>query len=426
MFPRRRGAPFWIGSSLVVLATLATACTSAAGDGDSETFTSVEPESSDAVAPLTITYENDAVVCNGQPQPVATISGAEPGEVLALTSALPVEFPDAVADEAGTHRISWSCPAEEARLRWTLTATGRSSGRTADITFGGTEEPDPTLVLAFTPAEDPFTCDGRLKPVGTLSGAKPDESLTVASAHTGSSVHQADGLGEVPLWWRCQPGEAADWEVSVDSTSGDRSLRFMVRGVAQDLAQLPELVVELTENPFVCDGKSRAFATVSNLHAFEDVTFTAETAETLLPGSADENGSLPLNWQCGTDEVGTTWTLTAYGVSSGRSVTVTFTGGAPAAGSVTPLSLTVAEDPFVCNDQSRPFATIGNLLPNEFVDFTSPDADNLREGQANESGLLPIRWLCSADEIGQVWTITATGRASGKSIAVTITGAAPA
>ena len=415
-----------IGFLLIGTVVLGAACSSADGSGDSETLSPVDPAGTETAAPLAVMYQTEAVICDGQPQLVAEISGAEPGEVLAFTSALPVEFPDAVADDAGTHRVSWSCQPEEARLRWTLAVTGRSSGRTADITFGGTEEPEPTLVLAFAPAEDPFTCDGQLKPVGTLSGARPDESLTVASSHTGSSVHRADGLGEVPLWWRCQPAEAADWEVSVDTETGDRSLRFMVRGVQPDLAELAELTVELTENPFVCDGKSRAFATVSNLHAFEDVTFTADSAGELLPGSADENGSLPIRWQCGAEEAGATWTLTATGVDSGRSITVTFTGAAPTAGSVTPLSLTVAEDPFICNGQSRQFATIGNLLPNEFVDFTSPDADNLREGQANDSGLLPIRWLCSADEIGQVWTITATGRTSGKSIAVTITGAAPA
>lgn len=426
MVLRRVGAPRIIGSwtapALLVVsaATLVVTACSIPGRGPE-----TDLDASDSADNLAVDYLSESVACDGTPSAVAVISGAEPGEVLAFTSTLPISVPDAVADAEGRHQLSWSCNPDEARLRWTLVVTGRTSGRSGTVAFGGADTLDREDILAFTPTEEPTVCNGELNPLGTVSGGRPDEELIVTSAHTGTVSHRADGLGEVPLFWRCRPDEATAWEVTVDSAAGDRSLRFMVTGVAPDPAELPSLAVELTENPFACDGRARAFATITNLNPFERVTFTANSVDELADGTADENGALPIRWQCNIADVGTTWDLTAYGVDSGRSVTVSFTAGPADSGTAIALTVTVAEEPFVCDGQSRAFATIGNLVPNEFVDFSSPDAANLRQGQANNDGLLPIRWQCDPEDDGRVWSLTATGRSSGRTVTLVITGVRP-
>ncbi len=80
------------------------------------------------------------------------------------------------------------------------------------------------------------------------------------------------------------------------------------------------------------------------------------------------------------------------------------------------LRVTVAEDPFVCNGETREFALIGGAEPNENVAFTSPQADGLRSGTADVNGELPIRWQCEPDQAGTTWALTATGETSGRTV----------
>lgn len=423
MVRRSGGVPWWPAFVLLTVVLFGAACSSPDQDPteNSETFTSVEADTTE-VTPLEIVYSNTTILCDGRLQDVGEIRGAEPGEVLGFESALPIDLADAVADEAGTRKVSWSCEPEESRLRWSITATGQSSGRSGDITFTGTLVDESAPRLDFVGSDEPFVCDGQLKPLGTISGGEPNELLVVSSLHTGTNRHEADGLGEVPLWWICRPDEATDWEVVVEGQQVDQSLRFVVNGVAAVAEDLPELRVAVSEDPFSCDGTSRTFATVSNLYAFETVTFTSKEADGLIDGTADETGELPIRWQCGLADVAKTWTLTATGVDSGRTISFSLDAAEPAAGVINPLAISIAQDPFVCNGESRTFATLENLLPNEFVDFSSPDAQNIREGQANDLGALPIRWQCFAADDGRVWEVTATGRSSTKSLTFSITG----
>ena len=80
------------------------------------------------------------------------------------------------------------------------------------------------------------------------------------------------------------------------------------------------------------------------------------------------------------------------------------------------LRVTVAENPFVCDSETREFALIGGADPNENVAFSSPQADGLRSGMADASGELPIRWQCEPSQAGTTWVLTATGETSGRSV----------
>ena len=65
------------------------------------------------------------------------------------------------------------------------------------------------------------------------------------------------------------------------------------------------------------------------------------------------------------------------------------------------------------------------FVPREFIDFTSPQTEDLRQGQADDTGALQLRWTCDADDVDRVWEITATGATSQRSVSFQITGAAP-
>jgi hypothetical protein len=198
-----------------------------------------------------------------------------------------------------------------------------------------------------------------------------------------------------------------------------------------------DLRVTLAEDPFVCDSGTREFALVAGADPNEQVAFTSPQADGLRNGTADANGELPIRWQCEPTQAGTTWELTATGVTSGRTVTFIFAGVSQATddGSATPstgssttavapteLTVQVMENPFVCNSEVRVFAQISGAEPNEAVGFSSPQSPGLRSGQADAEGNLPIRWQCDPEQVGTMWELTATGETSGRTITFTFTG----
>jgi len=86
------------------------------------------------------------------------------------------------------------------------------------------------------------------------------------------------------------------------------------------------------------------------------------------------------------------------------------------------LNIQLTSDQFVCNSQVREFGLITGATPEEEIAFTSPQSPNLRSGQADEFGRLPIRWSCTADQVDTVWELTATGAVSGLSATAVFTG----
>ncbi|MEL6983646.1 MAG: hypothetical protein AAFO29_14560 [Actinomycetota bacterium] len=198
-----------------------------------------------------------------------------------------------------------------------------------------------------------------------------------------------------------------------------------------------QLRVTLAEDPFVCDSGTREFALVAGADPNEQVAFTSPQADGLRNGTADANGELPIRWQCEPTQAGTTWELTATGVTSGRTVTFIFAGVSTAAddGSTSPttgtdttvatpseLTVEVIENPFACDGEVRVFAGISGADPNESVAFSSPQSPGLRSGEADAEGNLPIRWQCDAAQVGTLWELTATGETSGRSVTFTFTG----
>jgi hypothetical protein len=88
------------------------------------------------------------------------------------------------------------------------------------------------------------------------------------------------------------------------------------------------LQVRLSEDPVRCDGTRRSFGTVFGADAGETIQFSSPGIDSLLPGRADSGGAVTVHWVCSARHVGWTWSLTAVGASSGRSVTFALHGGA--------------------------------------------------------------------------------------------------
>lgn len=206
------------------------------------------------------------------------------------------------------------------------------------------------------------------------------------------------------------------------------------------------LQVVLTEDPFVCDGDSRQIGLISQAEPNEEIAFSSPQAENLSPGQAGPDGTLPIRWQCDADQVGEVWNLTAAGVTSGKVAIFVVNGVAPgqanpdgAASAITSttessatettsapaggtLSVTIDEDPFTCNGETRQFGTLSGAEPNEEIGFTSPQASGIGSGNADANGERVIRWSCTPAQAGTVWEVTATGATSGRTVTFTFTG----
>lgn len=189
------------------------------------------------------------------------------------------------------------------------------------------------------------------------------------------------------------------------------------------------LQVDITEEPFICNGETRAFAQLSGAAPNEEVAFTSPQTANLLSGAADASGQLPIRWSCDPEQAGTAWELTATGVTSGKSATFIFAGAVDAEATPTPgaeptaLAIVLNENPFACNGEVRIFGRLTGAEPGEEVAFTSPQASAIKNGVADENGELPIRWSCTADRVGTSWDLTATGVTSGRAVTFSFSGA---
>ena len=423
---RSRRPPGIIGRTTITASLAATVLIAGSCTRPADTSTA----GTSPVGGLSYTPAVESVVCDGTEQLAGHLEGAAPGEAIAFTSPLPIEMAEGSADAQGDHPVTWTCQEAEARLRWDLTATGRESGRTVSFAIVGTDRAAEAGALAVVLHGDDVACDGTRHDIGTLTGADVDERIVFTSEQTsGLQSGQADGRGELIVGWSCRPGDAGrTWEVRATGDRSGRSTTFVVRGATP---QPTTIGVDLTENPFVCDGRSRPFAALSDLVPGELVSFATPGVDDLRDGRVGADGRLVLNWQCGPDGAGRTWDLTATGAESGRTVTITFTGVADPQGGAEPTiaSGTLFEDPFACDGSRRPVGSLTGLLAGEYVDFESPQADSLREGRADGSGELVVNWQCDASDLRpdgtMTWDVTATGRQSQRSTTLRITGAAP-
>lgn len=362
------------------------------------------------------------VVCDGTERLAGTVEQARPGEVIEYTTPLPVDVPDGRADDDGQAELTWSCDTAEAGLRWDLTATGVDSGRTVQFTVAGAPvaaaDAPPTIDLY----DDELVCDGRAHEIAALAGFEPGERIDLDSEQGEPDVRpRADRTGGFTAWWRCRPGDVGEtWRITAIGATSGRSVDFTLRGVAWPDAQ--PVAVESAVEEIACDRRTHPLATMVNLYPGELVTFTAPGARNVRDGRADADGRLELTWQCERADVGETWELTAIAADTGERVTLPIT-GVPGE-TPPPATVRVVEEPFVCDDERRPAALLGDLEPGEFVDFTSPQAGPLLEGRF-EGGELEVNWQCQPSQAGTAWEVTATGRQSGRSITFAITGVAP-
>ena len=415
---------------VAAVALLGAACSGGSGDGADGGDAAADRASSAGAGngeaepdALRWRTSGEDVVCDGSRRKAGTVEQATGGETIEFTTRQPVEVPPGRADEAGHYELYWRCGPEEAHLRWELTATGASSGRTVDLTIAGavpTAESTPVDVALY---DDELVCSGRPVDVGVLSGLEPGQRVVLSSDTAGDRApERADRDGNLVVDWSCRPGDVGrTWEVTARLDGDQRTTSFTLTGAAPP--PLPPLAVEAAVDGVVCDGIVHPVATIVNLFPFEVVTFQASPRTAgLRDGTATGDGRLDLRWQCDRADTGKTWDLTVEATETERTTSLRFSGlaGPP----TEPATVELVEEPFVCDGERRPVAVLGDLLDGEFVDFDSPQAGPLLEGRA-EGGELTVNWQCGPDQADTVWEVTATGRESGRSATFRITGGAP-
>ena len=90
-----------------------------------------------------------------------------------------------------------------------------------------------------------------------------------------------------------------------------------------------------------------------------------------------------------------------------------------------PLEVSLNENPFRCDGARRAFGTVSNASAGERVAFIASGIGELLPGTADGNGNVTIHWRCDANDAGSLWSITATGMASGRSASFDFKGAAP-
>lgn len=243
--------------------------------------------------------------------------------------------------------------------------------------------------------------------------------LAARSVFSGGDDLSADGSEET-----IEPGEDG---LTTDPDSATDATETTV--AAAPVPDPNQLLIDVTEDPFLCDGSARPFANLAGATGGEEVVFTSPQSSGILPGTANPDGTLTMRWQCDPEQVGTTWDITATGSTSGKTVTFSVT-GVDSTGVVEPapgpppsdLTVSLVEDPFLCDGETRIFGGLSGAEPDEEVAFTSPQATGIRNGQADADGNLSIRWQCDPTQAGTQWDLTATGVTSGRSVSFSFTG----
>ena len=210
------------------------------------------------------------------------------------------------------------------------TTTDPAAG--ADQTPSTAALPDPNqLLISLT--EDPFICDGGVRPFANLAGAAPGEEVSFTSPQSsGILPGTAAADGSLTIRWQCDPEQiGTTWDIVATGVTSGKSVAFSIMGAdpAGATATIPgpsELTVSLIESPFICNGETRIFGGLTGAESNEEVSFTSPQATGIRNGQADADGSLSIRWQCDATQAGMTWELTATGLTSGRTVTFTFTG----------------------------------------------------------------------------------------------------
>jgi len=97
-----------------------------------------------------------------------------------------------------------------------------------------------------------------------------------------------------------------------------------------------------------------------------------------------------------------------------------FTTATPTASAQGALTVTLTEDPFLCDTVVRPLGTVAGLVPGEGIEFSSPQLNGtFSRRNADEAGRVAMRWNCDR---AQTWTVTVRGLTSGASATFVVTG----
>lgn len=279
---------------------------------------------------LVVEETSEVVRCDDTTRTVALLSNAEPNETVRFASPDGGSLPRSAAGPDGAIEVRWTCSPDQDGRQWRLTATGGSSGRTAEITFRG-QAPRPADPggIGVEVVEDPFVCDRGRRPVARLSNLTPNIALEFIASPKDEPLQPAEAGsgGSATVFWQCnRQDEGTTWELTVtEQTPAGRSVTFSFGATTLS----SPVTIDMTDDSVICDGTTRPFAVLRNFVPGEAIGFESPQSEAIRQGRADAEGVLPLRWSCGADQIGTVWEVTATGATSGASLTFTITGIAP-------------------------------------------------------------------------------------------------
>lgn len=165
---------------------------------------------------------------------------------------------------------------------------------------------------------------------------------------------------------------------------------FVVALVVPSAANAQTLRVDLTEDPFVCDGGTRVMGTVEGFAAGEDVDFRSPQINGGADGifstrEADDQGIVEMKWSCDDAKI---WEVAVSGRSTGFSTTFTITGEtagpppeAPLGAAFDAKSAMTIQQMAVWKDLS-PYNGVGIYIPvaEDWDNRADKDQENLTSG----------------------------------------------
>lgn len=315
-----------------------------------------------AIGPAVVSLPSDGVLTRA-----AVATGFVPWAWVDFASNPADTFYPGQADANGDRPMYLQCMPGDAGASWTVSATERATGRIASMTLHclATGAAPTSLTVSFS--ENPYRCDGGERPMGTVTGADPGETIRLSSTSPGVGAlasRIADGSGRATIWWQCNPSEApATWTVTATGLSSARNTTYSVVGLPT--AVPGALSVSFSENPYRCDGGERPFGTISDAAPGEVILLSSSSPGVVALASkmADGSGHATIWWQCNPNEAPGSWVVSARGAASGRSVSYGITGVAASAPPPSALSISLSENPFRCDGGLRTMGMLTGQIP---------------------------------------------------------------
>jgi serine/threonine protein kinase len=164
--PSRSRVPVLAGAAVLALLVVVGAVALLRGGDGGEQVAAGLADATAGEEALSISFDEDAGLCDGELHDLGVLSGAEPGERIVYDGAgidggvAEDARYEGVADDLGQLTLEWRCAPGYGGVQWDVTARGEESGRSVAFTVKGVEGEHaaaPTSEPAPEPTSDPTT-----------------------------------------------------------------------------------------------------------------------------------------------------------------------------------------------------------------------------------------------------------------------------